>query len=246
MTRRVAIVSEASSYVGPDLARTLARREHDLVLGEPADGLVDELSSLGATVEVVDGVADIGDPDAAPALVAGAMRRFGRIDSAAMFSGRIVVGPFMQASVDDLHAGVAGNLEAPMRFLQAVLPPMIDAGSGQVLVITSASGARPTPGAPLYSATRAGANMLVRNVADEIASSGVQVNAVGTNFMDFPAFRKASRIEGDPERRARIEGQVPMGRLGTMEEFAAFCAVFLDGTSGFQTGAFVPYAGGWA
>ncbi|MEO1061197.1 MAG: SDR family oxidoreductase [Actinomycetota bacterium] len=246
MSRRVALVCEASNYVGPDLARTLARRDHDLVLGNPADGLVDELEAIGAQVATVSGLEDFADPTAAPSLVEAAMERFGRIDSAVVYSGRIVVGPFMQATVDDLHAVVAGNLEAPMRFLQAVLPPMIDAGNGQVLVITSASGARPTPGAPLYSATRAGANMLVRNVADEIASSGVQVNAVGTNFMDFPAFRKASRIEGDPERRARIEAQVPMGRLGTMEEFAAFCAVFLDGTSGFQTGAFVPYAGGWA
>ncbi len=246
MTRRVAIVCEASNYVGPDLARLLARREHDLVLGNPAEGLVGELEGMGASVVSVDGLADLADPVAASALVDAAMERFGRIDSAVVYSGRIVVGPFMQATVDDLHAVVAGNLEAPMRFLQAVLPPMIEAGSGQVLVITSASGARPTPGAPLYSATRAGANMLVANVADEIASSGVQVNAVGTNFMDFPAFRKASRIEGDPERRARIEAQVPMGRLGTMEEFAAFCGVFLDGTSGFQTGTFVPYAGGWA
>ena len=246
MTRRVALVCEASNYVGPDLARLLARRKHDLVLGNPAEGLVGELEGMGASVVSVDGLADLADPVAAPALVDAAMERFGRIDSAVVYSGRIVVGPFMQATVDDLHAVVAGNLEAPMRFLQAVLPPMIEAGSGQVLVITSASGARPTPGAPLYSATRAGANMLVANVADEIASSGVQVNAVGTNFMDFPAFRKASRIDDDPERRARIEAQVPMGRLGTMEEFAAFCGVFLDGTSGFQTGTFVPYAGGWA
>ena len=49
-----------------------------------------------------------------------------------------------------------------------------------------------------------------------------------------------------PEGRARVEALVPMRRLGTMEEFAAFCAVFLDGTSGFTTGQFVPYAGGWA
>jgi 3-oxoacyl-[acyl-carrier protein] reductase len=73
----------------------------------------------------------------------------------------------------------------------------------------------------------------------------VQVNAVGTNFMDFPGFLRASRAE-TPEGRARVEALVPMRRLGTMEEFAAFCAVFLDGTSGFTTGQFVPYAGGWA
>ena len=114
-----------------------------------------------------------------------------------------------------------------------------------MLVITSASAVRPTPGAPLYSAARAGGTMLARNVADEVAGKGVQVNAVGTNFMDFPEFLRASRAE-DAEGRARVEAQVPMGRLGTLDEFADFCMPFLDGTSRFTTGQFVAYAGGWA
>ena len=46
--------------------------------------------------------------------------------------------------------------------------------------------------------------------------------------------------------RAKIEAQVPLGRLGTMEEFASFCMPFVDGTSRFTTGQFVAYAGGWA
>jgi hypothetical protein len=46
--------------------------------------------------------------------------------------------------------------------------------------------------------------------------------------------------------RAKLEGQVPLGRLGTLAEFASFCMPFVDGTSGFTTGQFVAYAGGWA
>jgi 3-oxoacyl-[acyl-carrier protein] reductase len=46
--------------------------------------------------------------------------------------------------------------------------------------------------------------------------------------------------------RAKIEAQVPLGRLGTVEELAAFCMPFVDGTSTFTTGQFVAYAGGWA
>ena len=122
---------------------------------------------------------------------------------------------------------------------------MVEQGGGQVLVITSASAARPTPGAPLYSAARAGATMLARNVAAEVAGTGVQVNAVGTNFMDFPEFLAANRVT-DEASRAKVEAMVPMGRLGTLEEFAAFCMPFLDGTSQFTTGQFVAYAGGWA
>jgi 3-oxoacyl-[acyl-carrier protein] reductase len=63
--------------------------------------------------------------------------------------------------------------------------------------------------------------------------------------MDFPEFLKANRAE-DAEGRARVEAQVPLGRLGTLEELAYFCAAFVDGTSRFTTGQFVAYAGGWA
>jgi 3-oxoacyl-[acyl-carrier protein] reductase len=243
-TRRVAMVNEAGGYVGPALARELARRGHDLVLGNPAPGLVEELTAMGAAVEAVEGARNLARPESAPALVGAAIERFGRIDAAAAFTGQIIGGRFMKSSLEDLQKLVVGCLEAPYHFLKAAAAPMVEQGSGQILLITSAAGARPTPGAPLYSAVRAGATMMARNLADEIAATGVQVNAVGTNFMDFPEFHAAAGSH-DPEVRAKVEAQVPMRRLGTMEEFAAFAMVFLDGTSGFTTGQFVGYAGGW-
>ena len=242
--RRIAIVSDAAGYVGPALARLLASREHDLVIGDPAAGLVDELTTAGAAVEVVQGVRDLSKPESSAALVDAALARFGRIDSATAFTGRIVVGRFLRSTIDDMRAATIGCIEAPYNFLRAVVPQMVEQGGGQVLVFTSAAGARPTPGAPLYSAARAGANHLVRNVAAEVVDKGVQVNAVGTNFMDFPEFLKANRAEDD-EGRARVEAMVPMGRLGTLDELAHFSMPFVDGTSRFQTGQFVAYAGGW-
>ena len=242
--RRVALIADAASYVGPALAERLARAGHDLVLGEATDALAEQLRGLGANVEVVTGVRDLSDPAASQRLVAAGLERFGAIHAAVAASGRIVTGRFLDSSLADLQAVVRGCLEAPYHFLRAVVPPMVAAGDGQVLVITSASAARPTPGAPLYSSARAAATMLAKNVAAEIAATGVQVNAVGTNYMDFPEFRRATGAD-DPERRRRIEAQVPMGRLGTMDEFAAFCMPYLDGSSRFTTGQFVAYAGGW-
>jgi NAD(P)-dependent dehydrogenase (short-subunit alcohol dehydrogenase family) len=243
-SRRVAVIANGTQYIGPALAREMAARQHDLVIGDPADGLVDELTSMGVAVAGVDGVRD-GDPAGYGALVAAAHDRFGRMDAAVAFSGRIVTGPFLTSTEEDLATVVKGCLEAPYAFLKAVVPPMVGAGDGQVLVVTSAAGARPTPGAPLYSAARAGANHLVANVAAEVAKYNVQVNALGTNFMDFPAFLAASGAN-DPEVRARLERAVPMRRLGTLTECAAMCAAFLDGSSRFTTGQFLAYAGGWA
>lgn len=51
MSRRIALITDANMHLGPDLARELARRDHDLVLGDPSTGLVPELEGIGSDVE---------------------------------------------------------------------------------------------------------------------------------------------------------------------------------------------------
>jgi len=244
-TKRIALVNETSGYVGPALAREFAARGHDLVVGGASTELVSELESMGARVENVVGVSNLANPDSAPTLVNAGLERFGRLDAAVAFSGQIIPGTFMDSTIEDLQNIVRGCLEGPYHFLKAVARPMIEQRSGQIVLITSAAGARTVKGAALYSSVRAGATMLAKNLATEIAATGVQVNALGTNWMDFPQFHDAMGSH-DPEVRRAVENMVPMKRMGTMEEFAAFAMAFLDGTSGFTTGQFVSYSGGWS
>jgi NAD(P)-dependent dehydrogenase (short-subunit alcohol dehydrogenase family) len=249
--RRVALIAPAGSYVGPELARLLATRGHDLVLASPTQGLADELQLLGARVVVVgdpdDGTPSMGSfgTDIGTRMVDAALGAFGTFHSAFFSSGRIALGKFLRMSTDDLAGAFHGNVELPFAFAQAVLPTLVAQGDGQVLVATSATALRPTTSASVYAATRSAATVLLQSAALEVASSNVQLNVVGTNFMDFPEFLRGNRVE-TPEDRARVESMVPMKRLGTMTEFAAFCATFLDGSSRFATGQFFPYAGGWA
>jgi len=101
-SRRVALVADAGFYVGPSLARVLAERGHDLVLGDPEPGIVEELEATGCSVEAVTGVRDLADPTTSTRLVDAGLARFGRIDSATAFSGRIVVGRFLGSTLDEL------------------------------------------------------------------------------------------------------------------------------------------------
>jgi 3-oxoacyl-[acyl-carrier protein] reductase len=254
--RPVALLTLASGYVGPPLARLLAGSGHDLVLHLPnddrtmvgGDGSADELlasvRALGATVEVVNDV-DLRTAEGNQAVVDAAMDRFGRIDAACFITGSIVTGKFLGATLAQWEKLKSVNLDMVYHSLQSVLPPMVAAARGQVVVFTSAAGAKPEPMVSLYSATRAGANALVRAVGLEHAKFGVAVNAIGTNYMDFSGFLQATGAD-DPERRKVIEAQVPMRRLGTMEELAEFTAVLLDGRSRFQTGQFFSFSGGWS
>lgn len=246
--RRVALIASAGGYVGPELAVRLAADGHDLVLGAPTGGLVARCEEAGARVAACTSE-ELGrdhHPHFAATLVERALGDFGRLDSAMIFSGAIIGGWFLKsASTEDLDRLTKGIINAPFEFLHAVVPAMVDAGGGQVLVVTSATAARTAPRAPLYSALRAGADHLVRNVAAEVAPHRVQVNAVGTNYMNFPGYWAA--VGGEtPEKRAKLESQVPMGRFGEMDEFAEFCKVFLDGRVGFATGQTVQFDGGWS
>ena len=256
-TRPVALITMASGYVGPALARSLATRGFDLVLqgagGDesmvgveaPFAEQVPELEALGAEAHIV-GDVDLATADGNRKLVDAALDRFGRLDSACLVTGQIIVGKFLDMTTDQWERIKRMNLDMVFHGLQAVLPPMVDAQQGQVVVFTSATGARPDPITSIYGGTRAGANGLVRAVGLEHARDGIQVNAVGTNYMDFPGFLKASRADTDPERRAAIEAQVPMRKLGTMDELAAFTSVLLDGSNRFQTGQFFSFSGGWS
>lgn len=254
-TRPVALITMATGYVGPALARTLADRGFDLVLQGVADSdsmvgvevsFVDQVSDLegrGAQVETVTDV-DLVTAEGNQALIQRALDRFGRLDSACFVTGTIIVGKFLDMTEKQWEQIKRTNLDMVFHGLQAALPPMKDAGSGQIVVFTSSTGGRPEPMTSIYGGTRAGANGIVRAVGLEHARDGVQVNAIGTNFMDFPGFIKASGAD-DPERRARIEAQTPMRRLGTMDELAHVTAPLLDGENRFQTGQFFDFSGGW-
>jgi len=254
----VALITNANAYVGPALARVLLRSGHRFVFHVPAAGrgalatsedppievLVADVIAAGSSAVVVRDV-DLSTADGNAACVDAALDTYGRLDAACLVTGSIVTGRFLAATAETWQHVKRFNLDMVFHGLQAVLPPMLAAGRGQVVVFTSATGARPEPRTSIYAGTRAGANALVRAVGLEHADSGVTVNAIGTNFMDFPGFRKASGVD-DPERRDRILAQVPMHRLGGLDELAEFTAVLLDGRSRFQTGQFFSFSGGWS
>jgi NAD(P)-dependent dehydrogenase (short-subunit alcohol dehydrogenase family) len=131
-----------------------------------------------------------------------------------------------------------------MYALQAVLPPLMDAERGQVVVQTSATGEKPQPTMMAYSIMRAAANMMCRCAAMTAAPKGVCVNVIGTNFMNYPGFREAAGAE-DPEVYQGILNTIPMKRLGETEEAAHLAMSLLDGYNMYTTGNFFPVAGGF-
>ncbi len=249
--KRVAIITDAQLNIGPYLARDFAKRNYDLVIADPLKGLPEELRKLGdGKVIVVPGLEQEGPnneskPGSIQKVVDAAMDEFGGYDSVFIRTAtHSPAGDFLETTKEGMFKHYEQNYLAVMYALQAVMPPLMEAGRGQVVVQTSATSEKPQPTLMAYSTMRAAAAMLVRCAAMTAAPKGVCVNAVGTNFMNYPGFREAAGAQ-DPKVFAAILKTIPMGRLGETAEAAHFTMALLDGYNMYTTGNFFPIAGGF-
>ncbi|MCH9722527.1 MAG: SDR family oxidoreductase [Actinomycetia bacterium] len=130
--------------------------------------------------------------------------------------------------------------------LERCLPPMISAGSGAVVIPSSATVLR-TSSHPIagYEAARAAQMNLVRSVGSEVARHGVRVNGVAPNFIENPSYFPPE-VVADPTFRAEIADIVPARRLGTGVEAAALVRWLASDEASYLFGAVVPIDGGWS
>ena len=251
--RRVALVTDTAQHIGPYVAKELAARGHDLVISDPnvsIEGaktahpdLVAELKALGGKVEVVK-VDDVNAEGSVQKLVDRATEVFGAFDSAFIRPGVHIVGPWDKMPAEEYTALFVGNELSTFYALQAVVPPLVAQGSGQVLIEASASAAKFMDPAFGYGATRAGAKYLINAVALDVAPKGVTVNGMGTNFCDYPGFKDTLGLKTDADV-AKWAKFIPLGRLGPPEEIAHLAATLLDGKCNYYAAQFACMSGGW-
>jgi NAD(P)-dependent dehydrogenase (short-subunit alcohol dehydrogenase family) len=248
---RTAVITDAQLNIGPFLARKMAALGYNLIIADVQKGLPEELRKLGAAdVVVVEGLEQEGPnneskPGSLQKVVDAALDKFGGFDSAFIRTAiHAPQGDILNTSAEGLMIHYKENLLAVMYGLQAVLPPLVAAGAGQVVVQTSATGEKPQPTLMAYSTMRAAANMMCRCAAMTVAADNVCVNVIGTNFMNYPGFREAAGAE-DPEVFESILKTIPMRRLGETDEAAHFALALLDGHNMYTTGNFFPIAGGF-
>ena len=257
--RRVALITDTAQHIGPYIAKELADRDHDLVISDPNvtiegaetlhPNLVAELKEKGGRVEVVD-IDDVNKAGSVQKLVDRAMEVFGGFDSAFIRPGIHRQGdhnlcvPWDQLTAEDYTALFVGNELSTLYALQALVPPLVAQGSGQVLIEASATAAKDMQGVGGYGATRAGAKYLINNVPLPAPPKGVTANGFGTNFCDYPGFRDSVGCHTD-EELAEWVSFIPQRRLGPPEEIAHLAAALLDGKCNYYGAQFANMSGGW-
>jgi NAD(P)-dependent dehydrogenase (short-subunit alcohol dehydrogenase family) len=184
---------------------------------------------------------DVRDPEQVDALVTAIVEEHGRFDLAVNNAGGSPYGDADSVSPRFANAIVGLNLLAPFYVAQAANRVMqAQDGGGVIINITSVSALRPSPGAAVYGAAKAGLLMLTETLALEWAPK-VRVNCVSAGLI---ATEDVGMQYGDPDAVARVAATVPLGRMGTPTDVADAVCFLASPDAAFVNGANLVVHGG--
>lgn len=237
---KTALVTGATGGIGGAIARQLHGRGATIVAsGTRAEKLEALAEELGARCHVV--AANLSDPDAPDALIAGAIDAAGSVDILINNAGLTRDNLAMRMKDEEWQQVIDVNLTSAFRLARAALRGMMKARWGRVVSVTSVVGATGNPGQANYAASKAGLTGMTKALAQEVASRGITVNCIAPGFIETPMTDALS-----DDQKSALLGRIPAGRLGVVDDVAA-CAVFLaSGEASYVTGQTLHVNGGMA
>ena len=226
--KRVALVTAASRGMGAAIARRLAEDGYQLALMSRSD----EVNEVAADLDAVPFTGSVASNDDLVAFVDTAVGSFGRVDVVVNNTGHAARGDLLELTDDDWHAGLDLLLLNVVRMARQTTPHMERAGGGAFVNISTLGATEPSPVYPVSSTLRAGLSAFTKLFAARYAASGIRMNNVLPGFIDSQEF--------PPEAVA----QIPMGRLGRVEEIAQAVAWLASPESSYVTGQSLLVDGG--
>ena len=234
----IALVTGASRGIGQGIARALsaagARVIGTATSQEGADGITAWLGNNGRGA-----VLDVSSAASIDALL-GDLDTRGEMPTILVNNAAITRDSLLlRMKPDDWDAVIATNLTSVFRLSKGCLKRMMKERRGRIVSLTSIVGITGNPGQANYAAAKAGVLGFTKSLAKEIASRGITVNAVAPGFIDTDMTRSLNE-----EQRAVLTAQVPMARLGSVDDIAA-AVLFLCGPgAGYITGETLHVNGG--
>jgi len=242
--QKTAIVTGAGSGIGREVALGLARAGANVVLGdlslERAQAVAKEISDLDGNALPVQ--VDVADAELVRAMVAVAIQEFGQIDILVSNAGWDKVMPFLNTDEELWDRVIAINYRGHLACTHAVVPHMIEAGSGKVVLLASDAGRVGSSGEAVYSGAKGAVIAFSKALARENARAGINVNCVAPGLTDTPMLTNVS--EGNEKLMAAIIRSIPLGRVGTAEEVAKAVLFLASSDADYITGQTLSVNGG--
>lgn len=242
---RLVLVTGASRGIGAAIALRAAQAGADVAVAyhvqrDGAETVAAEVQELGRRVGIFE--ADLVDPTEARAMVARVRDELGPVDGLVNNAGIMPENAFLEISDEEWSEVLSIDLTAAFACSQAVLPGMLERGSGAIVMMASRLGQIGFAGVAHYAVAKAGVIALAKSIAREFGPRGIRANAVapGVVVTDMGA----QVMDGEVGRRRLAE--LPLGRFGTPTEVAD-AVVFLlsDASSLFLGQTLNPNSGGY-
>ncbi len=240
---QVALVTGASRGIGRAIALALAAGGFRVIgtgtTEAGAQALEQALRDAGAPAGSRGAVLNVNDAAAVDGLVESIVKADGGLHVLVNNAGITRDVLSMRMKDDDWGAVLDTNLNAVFRLCRAAMRPMMKQRFGRIVNITSVVGAAGNAGQANYSAAKAGVAGLTRSLARELGSRNITVNCVAPGFIGTDMTEALS----DAQRQALL-AQVPLGRLGTVDEVAAAVAFLVSPGAAYITGTQLHVNGG--
>ncbi|RMH18493.1 MAG: SDR family oxidoreductase [Gemmatimonadetes bacterium] len=252
LASRTAVVTGASQGLGLGIATALAREGATLVLNaRDEDRLLQAASALaeqsGARVLTVAG--DVRTAATHERLVRTAVDETGRLDVLVTNGGGPRGGDMDALSRADYEAAVALVLQPVVDLVYAALPPMIEAGWGRIVAVTSVSAKQPIPGLTLSNVTRPAVIGFLKSISRELAPRGVTCNAVAPGYTATPRveawLRDGVAGRSGEDVRADLMRDIPAGRIAEPIEIGDAVAFLASERAAYITGQTLAVDGGY-
>jgi len=241
---RVALVTGASRGIGAGIAKALAAAGADVAVhgnATPPDATCDAVRALGRKASAI--VGDMADPATPDRLVAEAVGTLGRLDIVVNNAGIIRRGPTVDTSDVDWHAVIDVNLHGVFRLCRAAGRHMLAAGQGgKIINIASLLSFQGGLNVPAYAASKSAVAGLTREMSNEWAAKGINVNAIAPGYFRTD---NTQALQKDETRNRQILERIPAGRWGETSDLDGAAVFLASSASDYVNGQILAVDGGW-
>jgi NAD(P)-dependent dehydrogenase (short-subunit alcohol dehydrogenase family) len=239
VSAKTVIVTGASSGIGLAIAEAYLK-QGDNVVGNARtiERLEQAAASIGNPKNFLLVEGDVGSPQTADRLVSRAVEAFGRVDVLVANAGIFMAKPIVDFTPADVESIISTNLKGFFFPAQAAVRHMTPNGAGHIIAITACIAMQPNAKLPCAMSVliKGGLNHVVKGLAIELATTGIQVNAVAPGIIDTPIFPR------DEATWEFLRTLAPNGRTGVPQDVVD-AVMYLTGSS-YVTGSIMTVDGG--
>ncbi|MDD9206745.1 SDR family oxidoreductase [Georgenia sp. 10Sc9-8] len=245
---RTILVTGAGRNIGLAVARRFAASGNRVVLNARSSDAVEDAArdiiKDGGQALGVSG--DVARTEDVRQVVSAAEQEFGAVDVLVHCAAVRVQRAFLEMSSEDWRVPLSVGLDGAFHCAQAVLPGMVDRGWGRIVNIAGVTGQTGAAKRASVVAAKAGMIGLTRALAHEFARTGVTVNAVSPGMIETArgSWTSLGDQDASAEHYAQRAKQLPVGRMGRLDEVTAAVAYLVSDEAGFVTGQTLNVNGG--